>query len=94
MGSGVVPPGAAARLVPRAQALRDRYSWAELYAFGGVVYLPYEVSTMTLFELYTANVPLVCAPCHKGPAPPPLPTPTRPPSAHDGCSHMVHVHTW
>ena len=63
MGRGAVPPGAAARLVPRAQALRDRYSWAELYAFAGVVYLPYEVSTMTLFELYTANVPLVCAPC-------------------------------
>mmetsp|Transcript_4554 Transcript_4554/g.7667 ORF Transcript_4554/g.7667 Transcript_4554/m.7667 type:complete len:362 (+) Transcript_4554:132-1217(+) len=46
-------------LVTRKEALGERYEWSELFAFAGVVLIPYEVSTMTLFELYSANVPLI-----------------------------------
>lgn len=34
------------------------YSWQELYDFQGIVHFPYQISTMSLFEQYTANVPL------------------------------------
>lgn len=35
-----------------------RYSWEELYSYQGFVHLPYEISTMSIFEHYSANVPL------------------------------------
>ena len=34
------------------------YRWQELYDFQGVIHMPYNVSTMSLFEQYSANVPL------------------------------------
>ncbi len=34
------------------------YAWQDLYDFKGFVHIPYQISTMTLFELYSANVPL------------------------------------
>ena len=34
------------------------YTWRELYSYRGVVHIPYEMSTMILFEQYTAGVPL------------------------------------
>ncbi len=35
-----------------------RYSWKELYQYRGIVHMPYDVSTMSVFEQYSANVPL------------------------------------
>lgn len=34
------------------------YPWKILESFKGVAHLPYQVSTMSLFEQYTANIPL------------------------------------
>ena len=34
------------------------YHWQDLYDLKGVVHFPYQISTMSLFEQYSANVPL------------------------------------
>jgi hypothetical protein len=34
------------------------YRWQDLYAFKGIVHFPYNISTMSIFEEYSANVPL------------------------------------
>jgi hypothetical protein len=34
------------------------YSWQDLYNLKGVVHFPYQISTMSLFEQYSANMPL------------------------------------
>lgn len=34
------------------------YRWQELYDYQGVVHFPYQISTMSIFEQYSANVPL------------------------------------
>lgn len=34
------------------------YSWSQLYACRAIVHVPYEMSTMSLFEQYSAGVPL------------------------------------
>lgn len=34
------------------------YSWNDLYSYKGIVHIPYEMSTMSLFEQYSAGVPL------------------------------------
>jgi hypothetical protein len=36
-----------------------RYSWDELYSHKCIVHIPYNVSIMSIFEQYTANVPLL-----------------------------------
>lgn len=36
------------------------YRWQDLYDYKGIIHIPYQVSTMSLFEEYTANVPLFC----------------------------------
>ncbi|MCE5316941.1 MAG: hypothetical protein LLG04_06210 [Parachlamydia sp.] len=38
--------------------LSHSFGWNELYDFEGIVHLPYQISVMSLFEQYTANVPL------------------------------------
>lgn len=38
--------------------LKDGYTWQSLYDFKGIVHIPYQVSTMSIFEQYSANVPL------------------------------------
>ena len=35
-----------------------RYTWAHLYSHNSIVHLPYNVSTMSIFEQYQAGVPL------------------------------------
>jgi len=35
-----------------------RYSWASLSKFKGIVNIPYNCSTMSIFEHYTANIPM------------------------------------
>ena len=34
------------------------YTWRDLYSYRGIVHIPYEMSTMSLFEQYSAGVPL------------------------------------
>lgn len=38
--------------------LKEGYKWQELYNYKGVVHMPYEISTMSIFEQYSANIPL------------------------------------
>lgn len=33
-------------------------SWQELYSYRGIIHIPYEISTMSIFEQYSANIPL------------------------------------
>lgn len=35
-----------------------RYSWSDLYSYKGIIHVPYHNGTMSIFEQYTANVPL------------------------------------
>ena len=50
---GFFPP--CARLVERPAS---GYSWSTLYSYAAIVHVPYEMSTMSLFEQYSAGVPL------------------------------------
>lgn len=36
-----------------------KYSWQDVYSFKSIVHIPYNYSTMSIFEQYTANVPLL-----------------------------------
>jgi hypothetical protein len=50
---GFFPPSP--RLVEKP---KNGYSWSDLYSYAGIVHIPYEMSTMSLFEQYSAGVPL------------------------------------
>jgi hypothetical protein len=59
------PPSLQSRVVRLDEAFRHwglfgrrPYRWQELYDFRGIIHLPYQISTMSIFEQYTANVPL------------------------------------
>lgn len=42
-------------------SIRDnswKYSWQDLYSYKGIIHLPYHNGSMSIFEHYTANVPL------------------------------------
>jgi hypothetical protein len=36
-----------------------KYSWNNLYSYKGIIHIPYEISTMSIFEQYSANIPLI-----------------------------------
>jgi hypothetical protein len=40
-------------------ALGPKYSWEQMYQFRGIIHMPYEISVMSLFEQYSANIPLI-----------------------------------
>lgn len=40
------------------EKLHPGYKWQDLYDYQGVIHIPYEISTMSIFEQYSANVPL------------------------------------
>lgn len=40
--------------------LSSGHSWKDLGMFKAIMHYPYNVSTMSLFEQYTANIPLLC----------------------------------
>lgn len=44
--------------VPLRSGLGARYSWADLYDHRAIVFIPYNVSIMSLFEHYTACAPI------------------------------------
>lgn len=54
---GFLPPSDL--YVRRAATLSPGYTWQELYSFKGIIHIPYEISTMSIFEQYSANVPLI-----------------------------------
>jgi hypothetical protein len=45
-------------LVNKSSALSKNYSWQDLADYKGIVHIPYNVSTMSIFEQYTSNIPL------------------------------------
>ena len=42
----------------KCSCLREGYLWQELYNYKGIIHMPYEISTMSIFEQYSANIPL------------------------------------
>ena len=52
----LIPP--IAGLIEKSRALPPGYKWQQLADFKGVVHIPYNISTMSIFEQYTANIPL------------------------------------
>lgn len=40
-------------------ALPHGYQWPAIHKFKAVVHLPYQISTMSIFEQYTANIPMI-----------------------------------
>ena len=45
-------------LLNKTDALKDGFSWQSFYDFKGIIHIPYQISTMSIFEQYSANVPL------------------------------------
>jgi hypothetical protein len=48
-----------ARIVDKKNALPHGYKWPAIHRFKAVVHLPYQISTMSVFEQYTANIPMI-----------------------------------
>ena len=46
-------------VIGRQDQLRRGYTWQELYSSKAIIHLPYEISTMSIFEQYSANVPML-----------------------------------
>tara|TARA_X000000950_G_C13827256_1_gene624540 strand:+ start:126 stop:1262 length:1137 start_codon:yes stop_codon:yes gene_type:complete len=46
------------KLVKSKNSLGSNFTWDELYSYQGIIHFPYEISTMSVFEQYSANVPL------------------------------------
>ena len=36
------------------------YKWSDISSYNGIIIIPYNCSTMSIFEHYTANIPLFC----------------------------------
>jgi hypothetical protein len=45
-------------MVGKHAVLCPGYKWPELAAYRGIVHIPHNVSTMTIFENYTSNIPM------------------------------------
>lgn len=41
------------------ETLQHGYKWDALLEFAGIAHFPYQVSTMSIFEQYTANIPML-----------------------------------
>jgi len=37
-----------------------RYKWSDISKFKGIIMIPYNCSTMSIFEFYSSNIPLFC----------------------------------
>lgn len=58
-GAGLLPEyRGLPNVVDKNRALRRRYEWQDLYRYRGMIVFPYEISTMSIFEMYSANMPL------------------------------------
>jgi len=45
-------------IIKKDSCLSNGYSWQQLYNYKGIIHMPYEISTMSIFEQYSANIPL------------------------------------
>lgn len=45
-------------IINKNNCLKEKYKWSELYSYKGIIHIPYEISTMSIFEQYSANIPL------------------------------------
>jgi hypothetical protein len=45
-------------VVPKHIFVASGYSWKTLFSCRGIIHFPYEISTMSIFEQYSANIPL------------------------------------
>lgn len=45
-------------LITQKNELPSRFKWSDIETFRGIIHFPYEVSTMSMFEHYTAGMPL------------------------------------
>jgi hypothetical protein len=45
-------------LVDKQKEFPNGYDWQELADYKGIVHIPYNISTMSIFEQYTSNIPL------------------------------------
>jgi hypothetical protein len=46
-------------IVYKKDELKPRYKWDDLYKYKGLIIMPYEISTMSIFEYYSADIPLI-----------------------------------
>ena len=46
------------KVVNKKNFVTENYKWSDLYKCRGIIHLPYEISTMSIFEQYSACVPL------------------------------------
>ena len=46
-------------VINRQDQLRRGYTWQGLYSSKAILHVPYEISTMSIFEQYSANVPML-----------------------------------
>jgi len=46
------------RTIKKERALKCGYAWQEVANYKSIVHFPYQVSTMSIFEQYAANIPL------------------------------------
>ena len=46
------------KMVSRQEFVGFYYSWSNLYSCNSMIHFPYEISTMSIFEQYSANIPL------------------------------------
>lgn len=46
-------------IIKKSNYVGDNYKYENLYKCKGIIHLPYQISTMSLFEQYTANIPLL-----------------------------------
>ncbi|KUG21557.1 hypothetical protein ASZ90_008692 [hydrocarbon metagenome] len=42
----------------KTKALKKKYAWQDLADYRGIIHIPYNASVMSIFEQYTANMPL------------------------------------
>jgi hypothetical protein len=50
--------GGISNLVEKNKALGHKYKWSDLVQYRGIVCVPYNISTMSMFEYYTQNIPM------------------------------------
>jgi len=46
-------------ILKKEHVLTSGYPWSDILKYRGIVHFPYQVSTMSIFEQYTANIPLL-----------------------------------
>ena len=46
-------------MIKKTNYVGNNYKYSDLYKCKGIIHLPYQISTMSFFEQYTANIPLI-----------------------------------